>query len=242
MIDLTFDYRKDVGVNGRDHDKYSVQLKKDHCELWSKPLPVIEYGTLELKPQWDRMIAYVDGAYFDFGCDSITNCYASRKSLEVLREDEEIAKLLREYYDSDYVIASSIIFPLKRDDGKVKWTINQARGCLRKISDRIDLTLECIRIFYLDKAQHTPLSSCLANYSRFFDWFGNFENYVRFFYLDDLVSKDYKTVIGFTDELDFNHAMPTESKEEYKKYIKRNIEFIKKRTERIRNNLNKKER
>ena len=236
MVDFSFDYRKDDGVNGRDPDKYSFQMKKDHCELWSKQLPVSEYGKLELTPYRDRMVAYVNGEYFDFGCDSITNCYAWRKSLEKIREDEEVAKLLKDYYDSDYVIGSSLIFPLRRDDGKTKWTINQAKGCLRRISDRIDLTLECIRIFYLDKNQWTPLRSCFINYSRFFDWFGDFENYVKFFFLDDLVSKDYKTVVGFTDVLDFDHAMPTSSIEEYKEYIKRNIEFIKKRNKRIKDN------
>ena len=57
MIDVTFDYRKDDVVNGRDPDKYSFQMKKDHCELWSKDLLVAKYGKLELKPHHDRMIA-----------------------------------------------------------------------------------------------------------------------------------------------------------------------------------------
>ena len=233
MIDTSFDYRKDEGVNGRDPDKYSFQLKKDHSELWSKQLPVTKYGKLELTPQKDRIIAYVNGEYFDFGCDSITNCYSYRKSTEELRKDEEVSKLLKEYDDADYVIGSSIIFPLRRDDGLTRWTINQARGCLRRISDRIDLTLECIRLFYLDKEIQTPLHSRFMNYSRFFDWFGSFENYVKFFFLDDLVSEDYKKVVGFTDVLDFDHAFPTSSIEEYKKYIKRNTEFIVKRNKRI---------
>ena len=236
MVDFTFNYKKDDGVGDRDPDKYSLQMKKDHCELWSKQLPVANYGKLELTPQWDRIIAYVNGAYFDFGCDSITNCYCNRDSTAELRKDKEVVALIEQYKEADYVIGSSLIFPLHRDDGKVRWTINQARGCLRKISDRIDLTLECIRVFYLDKNQWTPLRSCFINYSRFFDWFGDFENYVKFFFLDDLVSKDYKTVVGFTDALDFEHAMPTSSIEEYKEYIRRNIEFIKKRNKRIKDN------
>ena len=61
MVDFSFDYRKDDGVNGRDPDKYSFQMKKDHCELWSKQLPVSEYGKLELTPYRDRMVAYVNG-------------------------------------------------------------------------------------------------------------------------------------------------------------------------------------
>ena len=56
--------------------------------------------------------------------------------------------------------------------------------------------------------------------------------------MDDLVSKDYKEVVGFTDILDFGHALPISSVEEYKSYIKRTIDFIKKRTDRISNYLN----
>ena len=241
MVDTKHDYRKDCNYPKQDPDKYSFKLKQDHAGLWSKELPIHEYGKLELKPKHDRIEAYVNDEYFDFGCDSITNCYCNRKDLKEFREDEEVQKLLKEYYDADYVIGSSIIFPLKRDDGKTKWTINQARGCLRKISDRIDLTLECIRIFYLNRDQCTPLRSCLINYSRFFNLFGNFENYVKFFLLNDLVSEDYKTIVGFTDVLDFEHALPDESIEQYKEYIRRNIDFIKKRNERIKNHCLDKE-
>ena len=72
MININFDYRKDCGVNGRDPDKYSMQMKKDHCKLWSRQLPVTKYGKLNLVPRKDRMIAYINGEYYDFGCDSIT--------------------------------------------------------------------------------------------------------------------------------------------------------------------------
>ena len=65
------------------------------------------------------------------------------------------------------------------------------------ICDRIDYTLECIRLFYLDKNADSPLKSCLNRYNFFFDLFGSFENYVKFFLLDDLVTKDYKQVISF---------------------------------------------
>ena len=42
-----------------------------------------------------------------------------------------------------YTIGGMMVFPGNRIEGK--WTINQARGCLKTISDRFDLTLECIR-------------------------------------------------------------------------------------------------
>ena len=55
----------------------------------------------------------------------------------------------------------------------------------RKIDDRIDLTLEAIRRHYL--SQESPLSDVLARYSDFFDLFIDFESYVRFWLLDDLL-------------------------------------------------------
>jgi hypothetical protein len=47
-----------------------------------------------------------------------------------------------------YTIGAMMVFPGKRIDGKQ--TINGERGFNRKISDRFDLTLECIRRFYLN--------------------------------------------------------------------------------------------
>ena len=49
-----------------------------------------------------------------------------------------------------------MVFPGNRIQGK--WTVNQARGCLKKISDRFDLTVECIRRHYA--RQSSPLSAC----------------------------------------------------------------------------------
>ena len=40
-----------------------------------------------------------------------------------------------------YTIGGMMVFPANRIDRK--WTINQAHGCLKKISDRFDLALEC---------------------------------------------------------------------------------------------------
>ena len=239
MIDTKYDYRKDPTVIGRnpdkkrDPDKYSKRLKEDHCSLWSKDLPNKKYGKLDLVPSGNRIVATINGEYFDFGCDSITNCFGHRDSTNVLRENNEIGRALKEYDQFDYTIGSSLIFPLRRDDGKTCWTINQARGCLKQISDRIDLTLECIRLFYEDKNIKTPLQSCLIKYSRFFDLFVDFEHYVKFFLLDDLVSDDYKRVNSFTGTIDFNYALPNSSKEEYELYIKKSTEFIKKRNMRI---------
>lgn len=218
MIDLDFDFRKDC-KEGADPDKYSIKLKETHCELWSKELPNTKNGKLNLKVKNSRIVGEAGNSQFDFGSDSITNCYGKRPTTEEFRKNIEISKSLDDYDAVNYVLSASIIFPLKDDNGKISWTINRARGCSRRICDRIDLTLECIRIFYLDKSEYTPLRSCLIRYSSFFDLFIDFENYVKFFYLDDLVSSDYKKVKPLTSSLDFMNAMPISSIEEYKMYI-----------------------
>jgi hypothetical protein len=48
-----------------------------------------------------------------------------------------------------YTMGGMMVFPGNRVDGKL--TLNAARGLKRKISDRMDLTLECIRRYYRHK-------------------------------------------------------------------------------------------
>ena len=62
----------------------------------------------------------------------------------------------------------------------------------RKIKDRFDLTLECIRRHYA--CGQSPLSEVLARYDKFFRLFESFQGYVEFFLLQDLVRADYSAV------------------------------------------------
>ena len=105
------------------------------------------------------------------------------------------------------------------------------------VQDRTDLTLECIRRFYI--GEKSPLSTCFEKYTSFFALFGTgengFKNYVKWFCLDDLVSEDYKTVLPFTKSLDFAHPQPA-NKEEYLTYILSINSFINKRNERLLSN------
>jgi hypothetical protein len=69
-----------------------------------------------------------------------------------------------------YTIGGMMVFPGNRIDGKQN--INGARGFNRKIADRFDLTLECIRRHYL--ARRSPLGETLARYRDFFALFEDF--------------------------------------------------------------------
>ena len=112
----------------------------------------------------DRPKALPDGAFFDLN-DAKRVFYLHHRS-ELgeffLSSDSALATFTRWgfakehpelYTDEDnvfiaiaYTIGGMMVFPGNRIDGKQ--TINQARGCLRKISDRLDLTLECVRRHY----------------------------------------------------------------------------------------------
>ncbi len=230
MIDIRYNYRNDCKKK-QDPDKYSLRLKQDHCVLWSKRLPNTKYGRLSLRVVNNEIVGIVDGRKLIFSPDSITNCYSYRKSTEGLRQIEGIKELLIKYKEIDYTIGSSLIFPVLDDNNSSSWTINKARGCSRKIQDRIDYTLECVRRFYLDHTDNNPLATCLNRYSFFFELFDNFENYVKYFCLDDLVTPDYRHVLSFTDTFDFENPLPNESN--YALYIERTIDFIRKRNQRI---------
>lgn len=80
-------------------------------------------------------------------------------------------------------------------------TINGARGMNRKIGDRFDLTLECIRRHY--HGVESPLSDVLQRYSSFFALFEDFKGYVDFFLLEDLICDDYNAVNFYLPFCDF---------------------------------------
>lgn len=115
------------------------------------------------------------------------------------------------------------MFPGIQIDGK--WTINQERGCNSKIADRFDLTLECIRRHYLG-IEPNPLRDVLKRYGKFFELFGDFEGYVEFFLLTDLLEEDGATVKYFHFFDDFRTPAVPKTKDEYLEYRRRKNAFI----------------
>ena len=112
-------------------------------------------------------------------------------------------------------------------------TINGSRGINKKIKDRFDLTLECIRRFYLN--EFSPLKDTLNRYKTFFKLFDNFKGYVNFFLLQDLVLNNYSTINFFLPFNNFEDKPVPNNLEQYKAYRVNMIEFINKRSERIKN-------
>ena len=92
---------------------------------------------------------------------------------------------VEEFEAIGYTIGGMMVFPSNKVDNK--WTINMARGMDRRIADRMDLTLECVRRYYAGDTL-TPLGATLKRYPGFLALFEDFRGYVEFFLLQDLVN------------------------------------------------------
>ena len=181
-IDVTFDVRSDA--QGGDPDQRSPTLRQFHRQLWSKRLP--SGIRMELSDQVKNAYLHteVNGQEFVLGSDKALPTFTRRKRLAPLLSAVPISEL-EEFRNASFTIGGFIIFPSKRRDGRM--TINGARGCNARISDRFDLTLECIRRHYQNKT--SPLSESIELFSDWFELFGDFEGFTDFFLLQDFVTE-----------------------------------------------------
>jgi len=182
MIDTSFNMYSDA--NGGDPDATSPTLRRYHQLLWSKGLPG---GALfDLREDKPGYYLYHTSALGDFslGSDAITHSYKNQINKKWLTT--QIPKEVQALYDRGSIIGAYIVFPNNQIDRK--HTMNQARGVLRLIDDRFDLTLECIRRFYI--SEPNPLAAPLERYAAFFRLFETFLGYIQFFLLDDLVDEN----------------------------------------------------
>lgn len=224
IIDTTFNFYSDS--NGGDPDSASTTLRKYHKILWSKPLPNGAFFELRDNKKGAYLYHKSELGEFFLGSDAITHSYKNHKRKRWLTE--QIPNEVNELFDVGSTIGAYIIFPNNRIDEK--HTINQARGVNRLIDDRFDLTLECIRLFYL--GQESPLYSCLLRYKKFFDLFDDFAGYINFFLLNDLVDDNYN--IKFYLPFDGFRTRPTfKDVNQYLLYKDGVINFVKSRNKRI---------
>jgi uncharacterized protein DUF6994 len=224
LIDIDFNFYSDAGSG--DPDSTSQTLRKHHKILWSKPLPSGQLFKLTDKKKGVYLYHNSGLGEFIFGSDAITNSYKNQKRKHWLIK--QIPSEVDELFDTGSTIGAYTIFPKNKIDNK--FSINQARGVNSFIDDRFDLTLECIRLFYME--QESPLYDTFLRYKNFFDLFNNFEGYVQFFLLDDLVDENQK--IRFYLPFDDFKTKPTFADiDEYLVYKNRVMEFIKSRNKRI---------
>ncbi len=230
LIDTKFNVYSDA--QGGDPDSTSATLRSYHRILWSKPLPNGKIFELINNKSGVYLFHNSELGEFYLGSDSITHSYRNHKRKAWLTQ--QIQEEVKELFDTGSTIGAYTIFPNNRIDGK--HTINGARGCISLIDDRFDLTLECIRLFYL--GQESPLYYTLLRYKNFFDLFESFKGYIQFFFFDDLVDENEK--IKFYLPYDHFKTKPTFTEiSDYFTYKKGVMNFIKSRNKRIENYANK---
>ena len=224
IVDTKFNVYSDA--QGGDPDSTSPTLRSYHKFLWTKTLP--NGKSFELTNNKSGVYLYhnSDLGEFCLGSDAITHSYKNHKRKTWLTQ--QIQNEVNELFDTGSTIGAYTLFPNNRVDGK--HTINQARGVNSLIDDRFDLTLECIRQFYL--GQESPLHDTLLRYKNFFNLFESFTGYITFFLLDDLVGENQK--IKFYLPFDNFKTKPSFSAiNEYLTYKKGVMDFIKSRNKRI---------
>lgn len=222
MIDINFDFRKDSICGDPDTD--SRMLYDAQKLLWNKTLPNGELFDLNVIGNSSRLLLKSDligNLSSDRICPHFYGKYNGKfNDWMSEKEGEEFKYVVR-------TIGGHIVFPAHRKDG---FTINQARGVNRKISDRFDLTLECVRRFY--ENEQSPLYSTLMRYSNFLNLFANFRGFVDFFLLQDFLDKNGKVIFCIPFD-NFKRDPLPESQFEYENYKNKTIELIKKRNLRI---------
>jgi hypothetical protein len=133
VIDTALDFRKDTkGYPKKDPDVDSPMLRRYHRFLWSKALPGGK--PFELDDTRPRREAYLYhrsdlGQEFFLASDSVIPTFTrwgfANAHPDVCSEQEN-----EELMAISYTIGGMMIFPGNKIQGR--WTINQARGCLRK--------------------------------------------------------------------------------------------------------------
>lgn len=226
IFDVDYDHRLDS--KGKDPDTHSPTLKLQHQLLWSKPLP--NGSLLDLQPEPGKYLIHTSGLEtFHLSSDSISHSLRNQRRMQRII-CQIPSKHLDDFQSAGSVIGARILFPGNRIDSR--FTINQARGTHPRINDRFDLTLDCIRMYYLGLPN--PLDSVLNRYRHFFGLFIDFRGYVEFFLLQVLVSPDYSEVLYFIPhDSPFRSSARPDSVESYMQYKANTISFIEARSNRI---------
>lgn len=224
-IDVTFSMRSDSrGIDPDDLRTGSPTLRRYHRALWSRP----SAGTGGEALNWhaDSKNVYLwhetdELGRFAVGSDTIVTSHSAYSRFPVSSLYRELDEERRErFHRVCSTIGGYLVFPVHPQ------SINQRRGGA-PLCDRFDLALECIRRHYDEPGSHNPLGPVLARNSRYFDLFGGFLGYVRFFYLDPLVNVD-GTVNWHLDNVadDLSKNLLPQSMSDYLTYLDRQEAFV----------------
>lgn len=227
-IDTQFNFQAGLGNPDRDADKYSLVLQDYHQFLWSKPLPNGKLFQLE-KLNTSCLLRYKsEDKDITLSSDRAVATFTKWKRLQHIVNQIPQQKI-DDFINITETIGGIIIWPSTKIDGKS--TINGERGFNRKICDRLDLTIECIRRYYAN--EDSPLSDTFMRYDEFFRLFEDFKGYLEFFLFQDFASDDFNAVKIAIPFNNFTSSPVPATKAEYLSYMEHTANLVKARNKRI---------
>jgi hypothetical protein len=247
-------YLCDVGKtpSGRQRDPDSAHkgLREAHALLWSRPVPGRESWAFTSPPGWYlRSVTLLEKAPAEWcaGSDNFATTHTNALPDLASRIPGYVGATIRAdaHLHEFCTIGGYIVFPGALDQQRPtahparRWTMNQAKGCDPHVADRMDLTLEAIRLYYDGETRRVrnPLGDVIDAYGWFFDYFGThakgFQNYIDYFFLNPFVVNG-EVVPLYGDRLDFNSALPRDS-ERYYLYISAQLAAVTQRNHLITN-------
>ena len=232
-IDTNYDFRKDLKFWQNDVDRHSLTLKGYHKYLWQKNLPSGNHFNLSDDIAGDYLTFKTNLDVIRLSSDWIINTYLHWSTLKGLKSQVD-KKDYDDFNNIAHTIGSYIIFPLNPlGTPRSIETINTGRckspNCM--IKDRFDITLECIRRYYL--SIESPLTETIKRYDYYFKLFINFRGFCDFFLLQDLTRNNYSEINFFLPFSEFVLNPHPKTINEYNEYRKKAIEFVKCRNKRI---------
>lgn len=238
-IDVTFDFTSDsyeywtgfwdrnngLGAGASDPDSASPTLQEYHAKLWSRKLP--NGQTMKLEKGLGSY--YLTWNHFRFGSDAIIVSFRYNRYRDIIEQVKDKVPDFKLFYENmihrAYTMGGMIIFPKHTN------SMNQCRGTNKLISDRWDLTMECIRRYYA--SEKSPLADVINSDKDFYDLFVDFKGYVDFFFLQDCVSEDYSKVSIWDGKGDFKEDGLPKTIDDYMNFIDKELDFLDKRNARI---------
>ncbi len=225
-IDINFDFREES--KGKDPDRWSPTLQEYHRIVWSKSLPNGRMFTLN-KTSQNRLYHNSELGEFYLSSDMafygfIRKCHRTEFIVSQVSETEikNFEKLTLN------TLGGTMIWPSIKIENKM--TINGARGFNRQIADRLDLTLECVRRYYLE--EESPLYEVFKRYSLFFSLFNSFNEYIDFFLLQDFIDEQEQVKFSLPFD-DFKHSSFPKTIDEYLQYKTHTTDLVNSRNKRI---------
>ena len=151
-----------------------------HWECMQKIMDKVK-AEIQSAPEYKRFEK--DAEQLDEGLKTL-RCYD-----ENWKENNPFKLFIWRYLQISNTIGGFIVFP-RHNRGSINTKRGNPNG---KIKDRFDLTLECIRRYYI--TQDNPLFTHIDKDDEvFFEMFGSFKNYVDFFCLQDWVNDNYEVL------------------------------------------------